>query len=57
MNQSADADYESLKKIDLYFKSVKDKSVLHINFDYEASSRMTISHDSMEIVGMNRLTR
>lgn len=48
-------DDESLKVVDLYFRSVKDKSVLHIHFDYDNNYKMTISHDSMEIVGRSRL--
>jgi predicted phosphoadenosine phosphosulfate sulfurtransferase len=42
---------ESLKVLNLHFKSVKDKSILHIHFDYDNNYKMTISHNSMEIVG------
>ena len=47
----SESELENLKKLDLYFKSVKDKSILNINFDYDNNYKMVISHDSMEIVG------
>ena len=51
MNPMSESELENLKKLDLYFKSVKDKSILNINFDYDNNYKMVISHDSMEIVG------
>lgn len=42
---------EQAEKIELWFKSVRDKSVLKISFEYNANYRLTIHHDDMEVVG------
>ena len=42
---------EQSDKIELWFKSVKDKSILKINFEYNSNYRLTVHHDDMEVVG------
>jgi replicative DNA helicase len=42
---------EDSETVDLYFKSVKDKSILRILFEYNANFRLTIFHENMETVG------
>ena len=49
--QDQTKDAESTGKIDLYFKSARDKSILRINFDYNNGFKLIIQHDRMEIVG------
>jgi Ciliary BBSome complex subunit 2, C-terminal len=42
---------DSVEPIEIYFKSVKDKSILKIHFDHANNFRLTINYDKMEVVG------
>lgn len=42
---------EQTEKVELWFKSVRDKGLLKITFEYNANYRLTINHDDMEVVG------
>jgi hypothetical protein len=44
-------EFENSEKIDLYFKSVRDKKILRITFDYQSNYVFQIFHDDMETVG------
>ena len=50
-NLPQDFKQDSEDKIDIWFKSVKDKSVLHISFDYNSNYKFVINSESMEVVG------
>ena len=42
---------EQAEKVELWFKSVRDKNLLKITFEYNSNYRLTINHDDMEVVG------
>ena len=46
---------DSVEPIEIHFRSVKDKSVLKIHFDYSNNYRLTIHYDKMELVGRGDL--
>lgn len=52
---NADISGDSVEPIEMYFKSVKDKSVLKIHFDYSNNFKLSIHYDKMELVGMRGL--